>query len=80
MPLEVETRLAAAIEHVDLRRVADAVQRAGERDGVVHPQRSDLGVADRRRELVVRHQPPSNAFFMSSCAGFSPTQLRRIAR
>ena len=28
MPLEVEARLVAAIEHVDLRRIADAIERA----------------------------------------------------
>src|ERR1041385_4893670 len=38
---EVEPGFAAAIEHVNLGRVADAEERATERDSVVHPELAD---------------------------------------
>jgi FMN phosphatase YigB (HAD superfamily) len=56
VPAEVEARRAAAVEHVDLRGVADPEQGAVERDGVAHREVAHLRLGHRRRELVVRHQ------------------------
>src|SRR5439155_24729919 len=60
MPGEIEARLAPAVEHVDLRGVADAEQRALQGDRVVHAQLSDLGFANRRVEVVMHYVPRSD--------------------
>src|SRR5204862_1205673 len=82
MPGEVEARPAPAVEHVDLRRVADAVEQAVEGDGVVHAQAAHLRLGHRRREIVVRHcyGCPSSDFLMSADTGRSPSQMRSRAR
>ena len=54
VPGEIEARLAAAVEHVDLRRVADAVERPVQRYGVVDAQRTDLRFGERGTKVVVR--------------------------
>src|SRR6185503_12618020 len=81
MAAQVEARLAAAVEHVDLRRVANAEQRSIDREGVLYPELADIGLRDRHGKNVMRHQPlPSSAFLRSSCTGLSPIQMRSSAR
>ena len=77
---QIEMRLAAAVEHVDQRRIAQAEERAVERHRIVDAQRSCLRFADRHREVVVRHHAPSSDFFRSFCTGLSPSQMRSSAR
>ena len=55
---QIEARLAAAIEHMDMRRVADAIERAVQRDRVVHPERSHLLLGYRHLEVVMCHYDP----------------------
>src|SRR5687767_6894461 len=80
MPAQVEARLAAAVEHMDLRGVANPVQDAVQRHGVIDTQSPCLSFRNRRLKIVVRHQPPRSAFLRSSCTGLSPTQIRSSAR
>ena len=56
--LQVEAGAPAAIEHVDLGRVADSEQRALEGDGVADAQRPSLGLVDRHLEDMVSHRSP----------------------
>ena len=49
--VEIEARAPAAVEHVDLRRVADAEQRALEGHGVADAQRADLALVDRHSSV-----------------------------
>jgi hypothetical protein len=53
--VQVEARRARPVEHVDLRRVANAEERSLQGDRIVDAQASNLGLADRRGELVVCH-------------------------
>ncbi len=55
MAAEIEARLAAAVEHMDLRGVADAEQRLLQGHGVVDAQLTDLCLRHGRGEFVVRH-------------------------
>ena len=55
VPAQIEVRVPAAIEHVDLRRVADAVQRSLQGDRVVDAQARALRFADRSR-AIMRHR------------------------
>ena len=50
---KVEARAALAVEERDLGRIADAEQRALQRDGIVNAQRPDLRRHERRHELCV---------------------------
>jgi hypothetical protein len=59
--VQVEPRAAAAVEQVDLRRVADAVQRVLQRHGVVDTQRAHLRLGDGHRQTwwaMARPQKP----------------------
>ncbi len=55
MAVEIEMRAAVLVEHRDQCRVADAEQRALQRDGVADMQRAHLRFGDRRFEDVVSH-------------------------
>ena len=55
VPIKLEARRAAAIEHRDLGRVAYAVKRTLQRDSIVDPQRAGLRLGDRRRQRVMAH-------------------------
>src|SRR6185503_18531144 len=55
MPGEIEACPAAAVEHVDLRRVADPEQRPMQRHGVVDAQLPRVRFRNRWGEIVVRH-------------------------
>ena len=55
MAAQVETRGAAAIEQVDLRRVANAVERALQRDRIVDPQRPHLRFGNRCGQFMMCH-------------------------
>ena len=57
-PSSGEARPAAAVEHVDAGRVADAVERPVERHGVVHAELADLLLGHRRGDVEVGHQKP----------------------
>jgi hypothetical protein len=65
MAAQVQPR-AAAVEHVDLRRVANAVERALQRHGVVDAQRAHLRLGDRHLQFVVGHR--SGAPVRSRCS------------
>ena len=52
---QVETGGAAAVEHVDLGRVADAEQGLLQGDGIVHAQLADLLFGHGHVEFVVGH-------------------------
>ena len=53
--VQVHARAAAAVEQVDLRGIADAEERALQRDRVTHAQRARLGLGDGHVEDVVGH-------------------------
>ena len=55
MATHVETCLAAMIEHVDLCRIADAIQGLVQRHRVVDAQLAHLLFADRHIEFVMGH-------------------------
>ena len=83
VPGEIEAGLAPAVEHVDLRRVADAEERSFQRHRIVDAELPDLRFGKRRTQVVVRHGycfSPSSAFFRSACTGFSPSQIFSSAR
>ena len=52
---EIEARLPAAVEHVDLRGIADAEERAVQGDGVAGAEPADLAFSDRCGQVVVGH-------------------------
>ena len=56
MALEVELRRAPAVEHVDLRGVADAEQRLLQRHRVVDAKGAHLRLGDRHFEDVMGHR------------------------
>src|SRR5215510_11186320 len=55
---QIEAGRASAVEHVNLRRIADAVERAVQRHRVADAQRADLALRDRCSEVPMRHQNP----------------------
>src|SRR5258705_3650008 len=55
MAVQIEARRTAAVEHMNQRCVADAVERAVKRDSVVDPERAHLLFGYRRVEVVVSH-------------------------
>src|SRR5258705_7056143 len=55
MPGEIEARRAAAVEHMDAARIADAEEGVLERRRVADPQDADLRLVERHGEGVVGH-------------------------
>ncbi len=55
MSVQIESCRPAAIEHVNKRRIANAIERAVKRNRVVHAQFAHVGLADRHIEIVMRH-------------------------
>src|SRR5258706_2491683 len=72
MAAQVESGLAAPVEECDQVRVANAEKRSLEGHRVVHAQRADLALGNRRREDVVGHQNP-----YSTPAGVNAAEARR---
>ena len=77
MPAQVEARRAPVVEQRDLRRVAQSEQRAVQGDSVVDRQRADLGLGDRRRELVMRHRSVSSPYSTPSAVSSDARPPRR---
>ena len=58
MAVEIETRRAAVVEHLDLRAIADAEQGSVQGHRVADPEAADLLFGDGRDDVVMGHVKP----------------------